>query len=490
MKRKESKQLDQVMKYYEVCGLNYDEERKAWLEQECKKAVSTSPFKIVVLDDDPTGVQSVHHVSVFTDWSIKWIQKGFLSENKMFFILTNSRALTKEETTKLHKEIAHNVSEVSKEYNIPFIIINRSDSTLRGHFPLETKVLKEVLEVELNCMMDGEILLPFFEAGGRVTIDNIHYVKYGNELVPAAETEFAKDKTFGYEHSNLCEYIEEKTKGYNKAEDVITISLEELRGLKLTQMEEKLLHAKKFQKIVVNALCKDDLNVFVLVLYKVLSKGKRFLYRTAADFVKAVGAISNQPLLLKEQMVNEESVQGGLIVVGSHTNKTTAQLNALKDIKGLEFLEMDTDAVLSGTLQEEVARVIVACEKKIKNGVTLVVYTKRTLLTLPDDTKEQALLRSVAISDAVAKVVGELTVQPSFIIAKGGITSSDIGVKALVVKEAMVLGQVQPGIPVWKADKESKFPGIPYIIFPGNVGEDDTLRNVVLELVRQKGDAL
>ena len=72
-----------------------------------------------------------------------------------------------------------------------------------------------------------------------------------------------------------------------------------------------------------------------------------------------------------------------------------------------------------------------------------------------------------------------LSIRPGFIIAKGGITSSDVGTKALRVRRATVLGQVRPGIPVWLTGPESKFPEMPYIIFPGNVGEITTLREVV-----------
>ncbi|MGL6294737.1 nucleotide-binding domain containing protein, partial [Eubacterium aggregans] len=83
---------------------------------------------------------------------------------------------------------------------------------------------------------------------------------------------------------------------------------------------------------------------------------------------------------------------------------------------------------------------------------------------------------SVQISDAVQSLVGRLNVVPSFVIAKGGITSSDVGTKALAVKKTNVLGQIKPGIPVWQTGAESKFPLTPYVIFPGNVGEITTLR--------------
>lgn len=474
----------QVKKQYDsIASWKEDEKVKDWIEQESKKAVESSALKIVVLDDDPTGVQSVHGVSVFTDWSKESIEKGFKSSNKMFFLLTNSRGLTQEETIKLHKEVAHNTTMVARKLDIPFLIINRSDSTLRGHFPLETEILRKQLEKENAWTVDGEILIPFFEAGGRVTIDNVHYVRYDDELVPAGETEFAKDKTFGYESSNLCAYVQEKTQGEYQAKDVVTISLLELRSLKLKEIEEKLMQVNQFQKVIVNALDLEDLKIFVIILYKALANGKRFLFRTAADFVKVVAQIEDQPLLKKSQMIKSKTNVGGMIIIGSHTKKTTAQFNALKGIEGMYFLEMNTDLVLEGKLDQEVQRVVLQSQEMIEKGRYVVVYTKRQLLVLEDDTKEKALLRSVEISNAVQKVVGELKRKPSFIIAKGGITSSDIGVKALGVKEALVLGQVQPGIPVWQTDQESKFPGIPYIIFPGNVGDEYTLRNVVLELM-------
>ena len=133
--------------------------------------------------------------------------------------------------------------------------------------------------------------------------------------------------------------------------------------------------------------------------------------------------------------------------------------------------------------QSEILKTISLEETAIRNGKTVVVYTKRNLLVLDNDTKEKALQRSVKISNAVQSLVGNLNVTPAFVIAKGGITSSDIGTKALKVKKATVLGQIYPGIPVWKTDNESKFPLIPYVIFPGNVGNKETLKEVVNKLL-------
>ena len=121
-------------------------------------------------------------------------------------------------------------------------------------------------------------------------------------------------------------------------------------------------------------------------------------------------------------------------------------------------------------------------EQDLVNGITPVVFTERQVLQVEGDTKESALQRSVEISDALCSVVGGLKIRPAFLIAKGGITSSDLGVKALKVKKAEVAGQILPGIPVWRCGEESRFPGIPYVIFPGNVGEEDSLRTI-LELL-------
>ncbi len=452
---------------------------ETYVDELLNKEIEKNNKKIVVLDDDPTGVQTVHDISVYTNWSKESIKNGFEEENKLFYILTNSRGFTTEQTIKAHTEIANMVAEVGKELNKEYIIISRSDSTLRGHYPLETKLLKDI-ENKHGKKIDGEILCPFFKEGGRFTINNIHYVKYDNKLVPAGETEFAKDKTFGYTSSDMCEYIEEKTGGEYKKEDVTCISLEDIRSLNFDKIEKQLLEVNDFNKVVVNAIDYCDVKVFCVALYRAMAKGKTFMFRTAAAIVKVIGGITDQPLLTKEKMIVKDNKEGGIVVIGSHTKKTTSQLEALKEVKGIEFIEFDSDLVLDELkFEEEIQRVVSLSEKYIAQGTTVVTYTKRKLLVVENDSKEDALVRSVKISDAVQSLVGRLTVEPSFVIAKGGITSSDVGTKALAVKKANVMGQIKPGIPVWQTGDESKFPKTPYVIFPGNVGEITTLKEAV-----------
>lgn len=459
---------------------------EAYIDSLLKKEIEANNKKIVVLDDDPTGVQTVHDISVYTNWDKDSIRQGFEEENNLFYVLTNSRGFTEEQTTKAHHEIAEVVDEVARETGKEYIFISRSDSTLRGHYPLETQLLKADYEKNTRKTIDGEIMCPFFKEGGRFTIDNVHYVKYGEELVPANETEFAKDKTFGYTAYTMPEYIEEKTKREYKAADVTCISLEDIHNMDIDKIEAQLMGVTGFNKVIVNAVDYADVKVFCTALYRAMAKGKVFMFRTAAAIVKVMGAVTDQPLLTREQMVVKETTNGGIVVVGSHTEKTTKQVECLKELKDIEFIELDATLVKDDdAFEAEVSRCLAREEECIRAGKTVCCYTTRALITADTGDKEDELRLSVKISDAVQSLVGRLSITPSFVIAKGGITSSDVGTKALEVKKANVLGQIKPGIPVWQTGEESKFPLTPYVIFPGNVGEISTLKEAVEVLVNK-----
>ncbi|MFC7394164.1 four-carbon acid sugar kinase family protein [Scopulibacillus cellulosilyticus] len=445
-----------------------------------EKALKDLNKKIIVLDDDPTGVQTVHDISVFTDWSIESIEQGFNEKQSMFFILTNSRGFTAEETENAHREIAYNILTVAAKLNREFIIISRGDSTLRGHYPLETNVLKETIEASSEIKFDGEVLLPFFKEGGRLTINNIHYVQHDLELIPAGDTEFAKDRTFGYTKSHLGEWIEEKTNGAYQAEDTLYISLNLLRSLDIEEITNQLLNVNDFNKVVVNAIDEADVKIFTVALVQAVKGGKNFLFRSAAALPKVIGGVSDKGLLTRDELVKEETENGGLIIIGSHVKKTTEQLKELKELNDIEFIEFNTHLVLQpDQFKAECHRVVETTESLIRSGKTVAVYTRRERLDLGQNKKEEELKLSVKISDAVTSIVKGLQIRPKFLVAKGGITSSDVGTKGLKVKRATVAGQIRPGIPVWITDEESKYPGMAYVIFPGNVGTKSDLKAVV-----------
>lgn len=437
--------------------------------------------KIIVLDDDPTGVQTVNGIHVYTDWSEESIAAGFAEEQDMFFILTNSRAFSAQYTKEVHQTIAERVMAESKKTGREFMIISRSDSTLRGHYPLETETLCKTLEQESGKTIDGEVLMPFFKEGGRFTIGDVHYVQEGDYLVPAGETEFAKDKTFSYTKSNLAEYVEEKTKGAFKAAAVTCISLDDLRAVAVDKIVEQLMAVKDFNKVIVNAVDYVDVKVFAIAMIRAMRAGKTFMFRTAAAWTKVIGGVPDKALLTKEELVVPGNTNGGLIIIGSHVKKTTDQLAKLKELKDVKFIEFNHMLVLEPEkLEAELRRVVGDVEQAIENGQTVAVYTGRKRFDAGSE--EESLRVSVKISEAITSIVSRLSIQPAFLIAKGGITSSDVGTKGLSVKRALVLGQVAPGIPVWKTGAESKFPGMSYIIFPGNVGAVTTLRDIVAKL--------
>ena len=427
---------------------SYKKIDEAYIDTLLNKEITRNQKKIVVLDDDPTGVQTVHDISVYTNWEKDTIRQGFEESNNLFYILTNSRGFTTEQTTEAHNAIAE--------------VVNTGKT------------------------IDGEILCPFFKEGGRFTIDDVHYVKYGEELIPANETEFAKDKTFGYTAATMPEYVEEKTKGAYKASDVTCISLEEIHDMDIDGIQKKLMEVRDFNKIIVNAVDYADVKVFCVALYRAMAAGKVFMFRTAAAIVKVMGGVTDQPLLTREKMIVNETENGGIIVVGSHTDKTTRQVEELKKLTDVEFIELDATLVKDdAAFEAEVQRCLDREEACIRAGKTVCCYTTRALITADTGDKEDELRLSVKISDAVQSLIGRLKITPGFVIAKGGITSSDVGTKALAVKKANVLGQIKPGIPVWQTGEESRFPLTPYVIFPGNVGEDTTLREAVEVLIQK-----
>ncbi|MBU5468590.1 hydroxyacid dehydrogenase [Virgibacillus sp. MSJ-26] len=458
---------------------NYSDYNSNKLNELYDRAMNDFYHKIVVLDDDPTGTQKVQDIHVYTNWDEESILDGFKSDEQMFFILTNSRAFSEEKTKQVHEDIANRVKKIAEELNQPFIIISRGDSTLRGHYPLETETINNTL----GETADGEIIIPFFKEGGRYTINNIHYVKTGNKLLPAAETEFAQDRTFGFNESDLTKYVEEKSKGDYKSEDVVAIQLEDLRSLNINKIVNELMEVKNFNKVIVNAISDEDLKVFSVALIETLNKGKQFLFRTAATFTKVIGNIPSKELLSKDQMIQKNNESGGLIIVGSHVNKTTQQLRELIKLESIKPIEFNSDLVLDEEkFEKEIQARIDELNMNINSGQTCVIYTKRKRLDLGAGMQEKELELSVKISDGLTKIIKLLSCEPKYIIAKGGITSSEVGTTALNVTKALILGQALPGIPVWETDSQSKYPNMPYVIFPGNVGGVKDLYTIASEL--------
>jgi uncharacterized protein YgbK (DUF1537 family) len=445
------------------------------LMPEIENRVKQTGVKIVVLDDDPTGNQTVHNVIVLTEWSIPSLCDVFADPTDVVYILTNSRSISLKQAQKLNREIAQNLLAVKALSDRDFVIISRSDSTLRGHYPGEVNALAAALKKTF----DGVLIIPFFKEGGRLTINNTHYVTVGNNLIPAGETEYARDPVFGYQNSDLRAWVSEKHAGSIKPDEVASITLHDIRVGGPKTVTEILKKVTGGQVCIVNAAAYRDLEVFVIGLLNAESFGKRFLYRTAASFARIRGGIQSRPLLKSVDMA--VPIGGGLIIAGSYVEKTTQQLKSASYLSHLQPVTLSVPVLLNPTQRiGEIQRVIDRTEMVLKEGDDVLLFTSRDIAQASEETT--AFEISQTISQALVTIVADLDTQPAWIVAKGGITASDIATQGLGVRHGYVLGQVLPGIPVWRLGAESRWPGLIYVIFPGNVGDRNTLTNVIRKL--------
>ena len=437
--------------------------------------------RVAVLDDDPTGTQTVHGVPVLTTWTVEDLRWALEQPSPTFYVLTNSRSLPEEEAYAMNREVATNLAAAAEGTGTDFVVTSRGDSTLRGHFPAETDALAEGLGTDV----DGVILCPCYLEAGRLTADDIHWVRQGERLVPAGETEFARDASFGYSASNLRDWVEEKTAGRFPASEVISVGLADIREGGPERVAEILSDVAGGRPVVVNAASYADLEVFVLGLLDAEGEGKRFLYRTGPSFVRARGGIPEKGPLSPEELYRRRPRRGhGLVLVGSHVDMTTRQLGHALALEGVRGVELSVPRLLEDAEREaEIQRAATEVNAGLAES-EVVVYTSREVVGGGPGRTGFEVGR--AVSDALVEVMRRVDREAplAFVVAKGGITSSDVGTRGLGVRRAEVAGQMLPGIvSVWVLPEESAFPGLPYVIFAGNVGGPDSLARVI-EILR------
>lgn len=398
---------------------------------------------MVVLDDDPTGIQTVRGCLLITEWDEQHVREGFSDEQPFFYILTNTRAMTREEATQVTREAMEMVVKVNKDLGFRLIIVSRSDSCLRGHFPLETDVMRQVLEENGLTVYKKTPFCPAFIEAGRFTIDGVHYMQSGDKLIPVSETEFARDNVFAYHTSVLRDYIKEKG---DNADDYD----------------------------IVNAQSYDELHKW----WNVFSSNEEFangsdalVIRSSSSLPKVIAGLPDEITLLDRNIVKSNGV--GCFIVGSHVQKTTRQLEQLLQEEGSCGVEVDVQRILEDgePLMQETLSII----KQIADEqLTPVVYTSRREIRLDDADKRQQL--GQLVSNFLVDIVRRLPYTPTYLVGKGGITSHDILTKGIGIQSARVLGQIINSVPCIMG------PQFPYIIFPGNVGDDTSLRQVFNKL--------
>ncbi|MFN8632270.1 MAG: four-carbon acid sugar kinase family protein [Chloroflexota bacterium] len=457
----------------------------AWSEDvlpAIRDEIARSGRRLVVLDDDPTGTQTSHGVLVVTEWTEDELAGALQATNPAIFVLTNSRSLPEGEAVALAVEAGRNLARASKRVGVDVAIGYRGDSTLRGHYPAESWALRDAFAAESGKPFDGEILAPFFEEGGRFTIGDTHYVQQGEELVPAGETEFARDNAFGYRSSFLPAWVQEKSQGRVAAGVVGSVSIEDIREGGPGRVEEILKAANGGKIVVANSASYRDMEVFVLGLLRAEAAGARFIYRVSASFVRVRAGLAGRPLLTIADLYPAGAPPvAGITFVGSHVRRSTEQLEQAVNLPDLQVRELRVNRLLEpSTRDAEVHDMVSWLEDQYPRGRDALVYTSRGVVT--GQSAEESLQVSQTVSAAMVDVAQRLKTPPRYVIAKGGITSNDLALKAFGVHQATVPGQVAPGIPCWVLGQESRFPGVPYVIFPGNVGTPKTLADVIAML--------
>ena len=435
-------------------------------------------IKIIVLDDDPTGIQTVNHCLLLTNWKKENLNLAFRDPASIFYILTNSRSLRTSRVNDIIQEIIAGVLDLNRTYQYRLIFISRSDSTLRGHFPLEPDRLNLALSEQGFPVKLPVFFIPAFLEQGRYTLHGIHYLKEADQLIPVGETEFSADNVFPYSHSELKKYIREKSENKIDEKEIDSFFIDELRGNSVSSIAGKIRRLSQMKYITVDALDYADLQKFALSVLSLLVQNETsVVFRTSSSFPKAIGAVNDQALLTKKDLILKHGT--GLFIVGSHVKKTTQQLSKILKNDLVEGIEVDIRNI--GTDPQKTRdQVVAALIAAVKNGKTPVVYTSRKEFRSDDRDLRLSLGRQISLF--LADMVRNLPFIPTYLVAKGGITSHDILTDGLGVEHAIVKGQILPGVPVIITGETNEYVNLPYIIFPGNVGDDDSLVTVFEKL--------
>ncbi|TLM88000.1 four-carbon acid sugar kinase family protein [Pseudarthrobacter sp. NamE5] len=461
------------------------------------------PRVLVVLDDDPTGTQSVADLPVLTRWDVEDFIWAFGQSKPAVYVLTNTRSLDPAEAAARNEEVVRNaLAAAGAASDLRLGFVSRSDSTLRGHYPLEPDVIAATVAEVSGEKTDGVVLVPAFPDAGRVTIGGVHYMRGTGEaagmLTPVSETEFAKDATFGFTTSVMADYVAEKSHGRIAADSVIVLDLNIIRAgadaqnpadsakINADAIADAIGEATDSTPIVADIVTENDLRALSLGLEEAERRGKKLLYRVGPPFGRArIGQEIRTELTGAEAYAgNTPSEAGGLIVVGSHVGVTTRQLKALTEQhSAARSVEIDVEKLL-GAREEADAHLDQTVDTVVEalRGGDVIVHTSRLLIRTDDAAESLRIARTV--SAAVVAVVNRTlkTFPPRFVIAKGGITSSDVAAHGLEIRHAIVRGPMLPGIvSLWEpVDGPAK--GIPYIVFAGNVGDDQSLADVTRKL--------
>jgi uncharacterized protein YgbK (DUF1537 family) len=455
-------------------------------------AAARTARRLVILDDDPTGTQTVADVPIITSWDDDDVRWALAQDCAGIYVLTNTRSLPAKAAADRIRQVVATLARGSNGDLDALSLVSRGDSTLRGHYPLETDVLADEHDRLLGRPVDGVVLVPAYVDAGRITVDSVHWVGGAAGFTPVGETEFASDPVFGYRSSDLREYVAEKTAGRWARDDVARITLEQLRVGGVPVVRNALRGLRDRRPVVVDAAADEDIRVLALAAIDAERLGSSLIYRVGPSFVRnRLGQGAHLPLTsaalaeLTHQPLPERRpprAGGGLAIVGSHVGLTTRQLARLTEAQQTAHVTLEVPDLLSAA---DPAPVLDAVTERALEAIAdgdVVVQTSRELVDAGGGAS--SLAASARVSEGLVEIVSKMTrrTTPRWIVAKGGITSSDIATRALGIRRAWARGTLLPGIiSLWEPADEQATP-VPYVVFAGNVGDEDSLATAVARL--------
>jgi len=458
-------------------------------------------LKIVVLDDDPTGSQTLHGCPLLLRWDPVALAEGLRQPSPFLFLLANTRAQAPADAAAWVGQICGALVPALAAAQAEGVIdaallVSRGDSTLRGHFPLEVEVLAQELGP-----IDATFLVPAFLEGGRTTVDGVHRLA-GQ---PVHETPFARDGLFAYSTSDLRQWVEEKSGGRIPAGEVDLLGWRELEGAAAGEAGRQALRQwlgrlSGNRLVVVDGERPCHLALFGSLVRELAgpqpaggARPRRFLFQSAASLLNGLAPLPPQPLgaaglaaLRRREPTSTSTPLGGLVLVGSHVPLADAQLERLLAQEGCEGVEVPVDRVhrvLEGPLPDRLlpsleTAWIEQAEAVMARGRTPVLHTSRGELHCRHPEERRALGLTLAAS--MARVAAALAPRLGYLISKGGITTHTLLADGLGLDWVALQGQLLPGlslvlVPETLSTQATGLVGLPVLTFPGNLGDAHTL---------------
>ena len=449
-------------------------------------------MKIIIIDDDPTGSQTVNGCNLILKWDYDTLFKGLKGPSNLLFILANTRSLSERDVKIRLKEICFSLNEIMNNSSFSeeeFVVISRGDSTLRGHNFIEPFIINELLGP-----FDATFYIPAFIEGNRTTVNGNHFV----DNLPIHKTIFSKDKIFGFNTSNVKELIYEQSNHQLDFNHIENIFIKDFAGLESNQTNKLYIYMEKLKnnkKVIVDIMDYSQLDEFSRIV-KTLLRKKKFLFRSAASFISS---LSNIKYTQKDYIYfsklrrknNNDQIMKGLIVVGSYVELSTIQLNKILSISSCKPIEINVLKLYELFKLEDNLNQLILFKQLILNAIRAnssedsipVLYTSRETVS-PSDNYDLIHFQNF-LSAFIAEIVSFMKDEIGYLISKGGTTTSAILSQGLEADSVYLEGQILPGISLVTFNLLKQKGKLPIVTFPGNIGNDMSLIKT-LEILENK----